>query len=101
MRKKGLEIKAQNYRCRMGEIDLIARDGPYLVFVEVKYRSDSRRGGALAAVTRKKQQVIGRVAQNYLLRYHGRVDLPCRFDVIGIEGEKIYWIKDAFDSVSR
>lgn len=99
MRKKGLEIKAQNYRCRLGEIDLIALDGSCLVFVEVKYRASIKNGGALAAVDRHKQQVIGRVAQNYLLRYYGSIDIPCRFDVVGIEGKTIHWVKNAFDHV--
>lgn len=91
----GYEILQYNYRCRAGEIDIVAKDGPYLVFCEVKYRSGSRAGSPLEAVDFKKQQVIFRCAQFYLTEHHMH-DVPCRFDVIGIEGGEITHIKDAF-----
>lgn len=97
LQKQGLTIKEKNYRCKMGEVDLVARDGKYLVFVEVKYRSDGRSGASLAAVDRKKRRVISRVAQYYLVTHYGTTELACRFDVVGFDGEEICWIPNAFD----
>lgn len=81
----------------MGEIDIIALDGRYLVFIEVKYRKNTDTGGSLAAVTIHKQKVIAKIARQYLVSHYGSVDLPCRFDVVGFDGEKVCWVKNAFD----
>lgn len=97
LKGKGLEILEMNFRCRMGEIDLIARDGRYLVFVEVKYRSTRSQGMAVDAVGKEKQRAISKVAAYYLLTHCKSMDVPCRFDVVGIEGEEIRWIPNAFD----
>ena len=91
----GYEILEYNYRCRTGEIDLIAKDGEYLVFCEVKYRSDGRKGSPLEAVSTGKQRTIFRCAMFYLAEHH-RENIPCRFDVIGIEGTEVVHIKNAF-----
>lgn len=97
LEQQGLAILERNYRCRQGEIDLIARDTGYLVFVEVKYRRGERAGNSLEAVNKAKQKAIGAVARYYLaVRWHSS-DIPCRFDVIGIDGEQISWIKNAFE----
>ena len=89
LRENGYEILASQFRCRFGEIDLIARDGAYLVFIEVKYRSSLKDGDSLEAVNRRKQRKIIRVAEYYLCMHQEKADLPCRFDVIGIEEERI------------
>ena len=94
LKQQGLYIKARNFRCRSGEIDLIARDGRYLVFVEVKYRHTSGSGGASAAVNYKKQKMISRASLFYLVRYGYPEDTPCRFDVVAIDGQNIQWIKN-------
>lgn len=94
---QGLVILAYNYRCRFGEIDLIARDGRYVVFVEVKYRRNGSSGVSLEAVTAAKQRVISRVAQFYLTVKYNSVDVPCRFDVVGIDGDRLQWKKNAFE----
>ena len=86
----------RNFRCRTGEIDIIARDGDYLVFTEVKYRRTGENGWASAAVDWHKRQRISRAAQFYLIR-HGYADIPCRFDVVAIDGNRIQWIRNAFD----
>ncbi len=97
LERHGMHIVERNYRCRAGEIDLIAKDGAYVVFVEVKYRSTEGSGNPLDAVDIGKQRTISKVAKRYLLsRYHS-LDIPCRFDVVGFEGNDICWIKDAFD----
>lgn len=102
LEKNGYQILEHNYRCRQGEIDLIARDGRYLVFVEVKYRKDLGSGYPEEAVDRKKQQRIWQAARYYLYRHRYGEDTPCRFDVVSIigtaggTGEEIRVIRDAF-----
>lgn len=98
----GYRILEKNFRCRLGEIDLIVEDPahekPVLVFTEVKYRtSPDVAGGPLSAVGIRKQKTISRVAQFYLMR-NGLPEsgTPCRFDVIAITPEGITHIEDAF-----
>ncbi|CUX47206.1 YraN family protein [Clostridium sp. C105KSO13] len=95
LEQQGYVILQFNYRCCLGEIDIIARDGAYLVFCEVKYRQDKMKGSPLEAVGAKKQRTLYKCA-SYYLTVKGISDSPCRFDVIGIEGEKIIHIKNAF-----
>ena len=82
LRKHGWKIKETNYRCRMGEIDLIAEKGGYLVFVEVKLRKSSRFGQASEAVTREKQRKLHTTAELYLME--NPTSLQPRFDVAEI-----------------
>lgn len=96
LEQQGLVILKHNYRCRQGEIDLIARDKEYLVFVEVKYRSQNRAGYSLDAVNPAKQKKISKVARYFLATEYHCTEIPCRFDVIGIDGGCLHWIKDAF-----
>lgn len=95
LEQQGYLILEYNYRCRLGEIDIIAQDGEYLVFCEVKYRQNRQKGSPLEAVNVKKQRTIYQCA-SYYLTVHQAADRPCRFDVIGIEGGQITHIKDAF-----
>ena len=84
LRRRGYEILARRYRTRLGEIDIIARDGRTMVFVEVKARNGPEFGGAAAAVTVWKQRRVALMATDYLARR--RVgDCPCRFDVVAID----------------
>ncbi len=94
--RQGYEILAYNFRCRYGEIDIIARDGEYLVFVEVKYRRTAKNGSPLEAVTAKKQYIISRVASYYCLTHGCQESTPCRFDVVAILGDEISLIQNAF-----
>lgn len=93
---QGAVILEQNYRSRQGEIDLIIKDGVYLVFVEVKYRHDARKGYPEEAVGFYKQQHIRSTARYYLFSHNYGEDTPCRFDVVSILGNEIRWLKDAF-----
>jgi putative endonuclease len=95
LRACGYSVIERNFRCRLGEIDIVARDGDALVFVEVRTRTDGRRGTALETVTPAKQQRIARVAEIYLSmrRQHAAA---CRFDVVGITGEHVELVRDAF-----
>ena len=97
LEQKGMDVLELNYRCRTGEIDIIARDGGYLVFVEVKYRRDDKMGNPKEAVDRKKQKKISMTASYYLMRECGRMDIPCRFDVAAVLGEQIEVVKNAFE----
>lgn len=98
LEEQGYQILERNYRCRLGEIDLVARDGNYLVFVEVKYRMDERAGYGLESVDVKKQRRIVRAASWYLCEKHIREGQPCRFDVVSFFGEELTLIKDAFQT---
>lgn len=83
LENSGYSIVARNWRCRLGEIDIIAKDGETLVFIEVKTRTDSAFGSPAAAVTLKKQRQIGKAAQCYLAE-HDLFGSSARFDVIAI-----------------
>lgn len=96
LEQQGYEILEHNYRNRSGEVDLIARDGRYLVFVEVKYRKTIRMGYPEEAVSIYKQQHIRGAARYYLYSHGYSEAVPCRFDVVSILGEEIRVIKDAF-----
>ena len=96
LEQQGYEILEYNYRCRRGELDIIARDGEYLVFCEVKYRQNRGKGSPLEAVGGKKQHTIYQCAEYYIAEKHLK-NIPCRFDVIGVEGKKITLIKNAFE----
>ncbi|MCD7836325.1 MAG: YraN family protein [Lachnospiraceae bacterium] len=94
--KRGMRIAARNFRTRRGEIDIIGYEGGYLVFVEVKYRSTDARGGALESVNLTKQTRICRAADYYRFIHNIGDDTNIRYDVIGIQGREITWIKNAF-----
>ncbi len=96
MQQQGFEILEYNFRCRSGEIDLIARDGNYLVFIEVKYRSSGSAGSALEAINARKALQVRKVAQFYLYQKRYSESTPCRFDAAGIDGNHITYIKNAF-----
>lgn len=100
--KANLQILHRNFRCKLGEIDIIAYDGIYLVFVEVRYRQHYKFGDAAESVTLSKQQKIIRTAQFYLQTHTWAQKLNCRFDVIAISNSiklpHIEWIKDAFNA---
>lgn len=79
--RRGYEILARRYRTRAGEVDLVARDGASVVFVEVKTRASDAFGGGATAVTWQKRQRLARVAVEFLAR-SGQWNAPCRFDVV-------------------
>ena len=93
---RGYRILERNYRCPIGEIDLIAMDGDTLVFVEVKYRSYLDKGFPEEAVTYRKQQKISRVAGWYIADYRYVQEIPFRFDVVALLPGIIRIYKNAF-----
>src|ERR1044071_2983865 len=83
LEKRGYAVLARRYRRRGGEIDIVARDGTTLVFVEVKVRADHAFGAGADAVTAVKRRRIVQVAIDYVMR-HRLANIPCRFDVVSI-----------------
>ena len=100
LKKQELNVIQQNYRCRFGEIDIIAKSDQHLIFVEVRYRQSSSFGSAAETVTFKKQQRIILTARHFLSR-GDYAELPCRFDVIEVSSDKdgklqFNWLVNAF-----
>ena len=96
--RAGLRILARNWRCRHGEIDLIAEEGRTLVFAEVRYRASARFGGAAESITDAKRTRIVAAAGLYLA---GRPQADCRFDVLlldALQARRIRWIRNAFSA---
>ena len=105
LERRGYAVLARRYRTRFGEIDIVCRDGPTIVFVEVKARTSGRYGEPAEAVTLHKQARVTAMAEDYLARrrLHG---VPCRFDVVAVEfepgaGLKVVVFQNAFDAVYR
>jgi len=96
LESKGFIMIQRNFRCKLGEIDIIAKKDSYIVFVEVKYRKDRTKGEPWEAVNYKKQQRIKNVARYFLLIHHYQENTPCRFDVVTILGEEILLYENAF-----
>ncbi len=101
LRRHGLQIIRRNYRCRLGELDIIAREGDCLVFVEVRQRRHTRFGGGLASVDARKQQRLARAAAHFLQCHPQWQSWPCRFDVIALQQpqsplEDCQWLRAAF-----
>ena len=97
LERQGLAILARNFRTRLGEIDLVARDGQTLVFIEVRLRVSRAFGGAQASVDARKQAKLLAAARLYLSRL--KAEPPCRFDVVTFEdalAESPRWLQGAF-----
>lgn len=92
----GYKILERNFRNRSGEIDLIAKKGGQIHFVEVKYRTTAMYGSPLEAVDFRKQNQIRKVAMYYLMKNKLSEWTPCQFDVIAFEGEEMTHIENAF-----
>jgi putative endonuclease len=95
---KGFKLVTRNYTCRLGEIDLIMRDKNYLVFIEVRSRTNPSFGGGIASITYAKRQKIIKTTSHYIMKNQLQDKFPLRFDVVSIDGASgaITWIKDAF-----
>lgn len=95
----GYQILHRNFRCKIGEIDLIAKSEGYLCFIEVKYRSGTSKGYPAEAITLNKMRRITRTAQFYMLLHKIPQESPCRFDAVVILDHEISLIKNAFDGI--
>ena len=91
----GYQIVERNFACKAGELDIVARDGDVLVFIEVRSRTDGAHGHAAEMVSPAKCAQVTRVARIYL---QARVPVfdECRFDVVAITGDVVDIIKDAW-----
>jgi len=102
LNNNGLKTLNRNYRCRLGEIDLVMLDRNTLVFTEVRYRGNDGYGSGAESVNLGKQRRIIRVAQSYLQQHSQHPLIACRFDVVSI-GRKngkteLNWIRNAFQA---
>ncbi|MFZ5652675.1 MAG: YraN family protein [Bacillota bacterium] len=85
IRKKGMRVLERNFRCRLGELDIIARDGRYIVFVEVRTSNSTAFGTPQESVGAKKKQKLRLLAQ-YYIKIRNLGDVPLRFDVVAVTG---------------
>ena len=104
IKNHGGRIIKRNFRVRQGEIDIIAKDGDYLCFVEVKYRSKDDYGNPLDAVGYAKQRTICKVSEMYINMTGADFDAPIRYDVIAVHTSddgmySVSWLKDAYEYV--
>lgn len=99
LQRQGLRLVRRNFRCRLGEIDLVMRHGATLVFVEVRYRAPSRFGNGAESVTPAKQRRLLAAARVYLAAT-APTRAPCRFDVVSVSKRhyepEFHWVRDAF-----
>lgn len=105
LQTKGMRLIARNYRCKLGEIDLVMQDDGALVFIEVRYRKQSDFGDGAESVDFRKQQKIIRSAEHFLQQHRQYSQSPCRIDVISISKqdntdcqEAINWIPNAIQA---
>ena len=100
LQARGLSMVQCNYRCKLGEIDLVMRERELLVFVEVRFRGSRSQVPACETVDFRKQRKLLRTARHFLLCNKQLAELPCRFDVLGISREagstQYEWIRNAF-----
>ncbi len=101
LQSRGLLRITENFRCRLGEIDLVMRERDCLVFVEVRYRRRNRFTTAAGSVDRYKQRKLTRAAAAFLARHPKFCDLAVRFDVVAFDAASddqctLQWLKDAF-----
>lgn len=98
LESQGFQIVARNFLRKVGELDVVARDGDLLVIVEVRTRADDRYGGAAASVTPAKQRRIALTAALFLQQHPALRRCRVRFDVIVVRDGRIEWLRHAFDA---
>lgn len=100
LKRHGLKIVARNWHCRHGEIDLVMFDGEFLVFIEVRLRTPKGFANSAESVDVFKQRKLVQAASMFLACNPSWQDRPCRFDVVGIEGDtrELAWIRHAFEA---
>jgi putative endonuclease len=99
LQRKGYRVVDRNWTCRGGEIDLVCEHGDTLVFVEVRARADTRHGAPLETVHDLKRRRLVRAAEVYLTKKQ-LWDRACRFDVVGIAGDVVEHVEDAFTTTT-
>ena len=99
MHQQGFVLLEHSFRCRLGEIDLIALEGNILVFTEVKYRRNAKLGRPEEAVDLRKQKRIMMAAAVYLQKHPEYIGAVCRFDVAAVLGNELRYIRHAFEGI--
>ena len=97
--KQGLALVARNWRCPLGELDLVMTDGESLIIIEVRARSSTSHGGALQSITASKLGRLMRAALAFQQAHGQWQDAPVRFDIVSFESDgKGRWLRNAFDT---
>jgi putative endonuclease len=96
LESQGLRIVARNFRVRGGEIDLIANDHDSLVFVEVRSRATNTYGSAAESIGHAKRSRIILAARLWLQKQRFSTEMPCRFDCVLVDGDRLSWVRNAF-----
>jgi len=100
LQSNGLQLLERNYRCPVGELDLVMLQQQELVFVEVRYRRSNQFGGPAQSIHAGKQRKLRLAAESFLQRHPAMTYSGCRFDVVAVTGVapdyQIDWISDAF-----
>jgi putative endonuclease len=102
LERQGLTVLARGYRCRLGELDLVCRDGPMLIVVEVRARSSTAYCEAAASIGHHKRRRIVLATRHLLMRHPAWQSAPIRFDVVAFDAidtaePRVEWNKNAFD----
>jgi putative endonuclease len=100
---RGLQVLARGYRCRLGELDLVCRDGVTLVIVEVRARATTSFAAALESIDYRKQRRIVQATRHLLMRHAEWHTAPIRFDVVAFDAidtpsPRVQWVRNAFDA---
>ncbi len=102
LQRAGLKLLQRNWRCRLGELDLVMLDGDTVVFVEVRFRRHQAWGGAAESVDSRKRARLSAAAEHFLQEHPRWRRNPCRFDVVamspGALPQSLNWIQNAFDT---
>lgn len=98
LQQHGLRLLARNWRCKLGELDLIMQDGDTVAVVEVRSRARADYGAAAETVDRRKRRKLVRATQLWLARQPRFAEQPLRFDVVTLDAGRIDWRREAFDA---
>lgn len=94
----GLRLLARNWRCKLGELDLVMQDGDTVAVIEVRSRARADYGAAVETVDRRKREKLVRATRLWLARQPQFAEQPLRFDVVTLDAGQIEWRREAFDA---
>jgi putative endonuclease len=97
LQRHGLRLLARNWRCKLGELDLVMQDGDTVAVIEVRSRARSDRGAAAETVDARKQARLVRATRLWLARTPELAEQPLRFDVVTLDAGQLEWRREAFD----
>jgi len=94
---RGLRLLARNWRCKLGELDLVMQDGDTVAVIEVRSRRRDDYGAAIETVDRRKQARLVRATRLWLARRPELAEQPLRFDIVTLNAGELEWRREAFD----